>query len=122
MAKTFPLKVTAAADSALELSTVTAPVHGTVGYDNESRQATYTPDIGFTAGADAFTYRAATGPGGLTATATVRIELLDERRSAARLVTMQTHARKPATGGGPPKSPAARFASPRRWTRTSSRK
>jgi hypothetical protein len=87
VAKTFALKVTGPADSALALSTVAAPSGGTVGYDNESRQATYTPSIGFTTGTDSFAYRVA-GPGGFTATATVRIELLDEARSPARLIAI----------------------------------
>jgi predicted extracellular nuclease len=56
---------------ALAFATTTPPANGSVTCSDATRQATYTPNAGFT-GADSFTY-SATDPGGLWASATVTL-------------------------------------------------
>lgn len=56
---------------ALAFATTTPPANGSVTYNGATRQATYTPNAGFT-GADSFTY-SVTDPGGLWAGATVTL-------------------------------------------------
>src|SRR5690348_13691948 len=61
------------ASDSLVFATVTAPAKGSVTYSNTSRTATYTPNPDATLG-DSFTY-SATDSGGLSATATVTINI-----------------------------------------------
>lgn len=73
VANTFTLDVSDADGDALVFITTALPAKGTVIYDNATRQATYTPNEN-TTGSDVFTYQA-TDPGGLTATATVTVNI-----------------------------------------------
>lgn len=74
--KTFTLQASDPDGSALTFSIVTAPVQGTVTFNNAAKQATYTPNP-LSSGTDTFVYRA-TDVDGLSAQATVTLRYLND--------------------------------------------